>query len=93
MLVYLDFGNPYKEMLGQSHFEFHMERGSATVKEILDDFIVSHKEFEVNVSKRGYYSLEKSLLAVYAVNEAVASREQTIANGDKIKILFPLVGG
>lgn len=93
MLVYLDFGSPYKDMLGQSYFEFHTERGSATVKEILDDFIASYKEFEVTLSKKGYYSLKNSLFAVYAVNEAIASREQTVANGDKIKILFPASGG
>jgi len=93
MLIYLDFGNPYKDMLGQSYFEFHTERGSATVKEILDDFVLSHKEFEVNVRKKGYYSRTKSLLAVYTVNEAVASREQTVADGDRVEIVFPLAGG
>jgi molybdopterin converting factor small subunit len=93
MLVYLDFGNPYRDMLGQRYFEFNTERKSATINEIIDEFIASHKGFEVNVREKGYYSQDKSLLAVYAINDIIASREQTVANGDKIIILFPIVGG
>jgi len=93
MLVYLDFGSPFKDILGQSYFEFHTERGSPTVKEIIEDFVTSHQEFEVHLRKKGYYSEKKSLLAVYVVNETVASREQTAADGDRIEILFPAVGG
>jgi sulfur carrier protein ThiS len=91
MKIMIELGIPYRDILLQKVFPIETTTES-TIEEVMQSFLIAYPDLAVKSAERGYVK-DGRLKAVYTLNDKLAPIEEEIKDGDRIRVITPIVGG
>ena len=91
MRIMITYALPFRDDLGVKEEAYELGRDSATVAEVLDMIVRRHSSMRKFVDA-GSDEAQRRHLAV-AVNSRMAKLSDHVRDGDRIRLLLPVIGG
>lgn len=92
MNISIKWGIPYCDFLNQERICFQTEHSEGSIKDVIQYFLETHREFKIKIRDLKYYENNK-LKAYYTLNAQLTTDKEKVKEGDEIAIFFPICGG
>lgn len=91
MKITVNYGLPFREIVGGKEETYDMEQDGATVAVVLELIVCRHSSMSKFVHTSSDEAQRRHL--VVAVNSRLARLSDSVHDGDRIGLLLPVIGG